>query len=95
LSGDVDLCSQGIEPQSHAGGFQVGVGAVREALPGGDLAGDVVRDAADGEVRVGVGDNDGHIDSGVEFAGAQCGGDAGVASADGNNVHGRWSLSLG
>ena len=47
-----------------------------------DLAGDVVGDAADREVRVGVGDDDGDLAAGVELAGAQRGADAGVAAAD-------------
>jgi hypothetical protein len=51
-----------------------------------DLAGDVVRDGAGGEVRVGVGVHQGHFRAGVQFAGAQRGGDAGVAAADGNQM---------
>ena len=62
--------------------------AVGEGLPGLHFAGEVVGDAADGEVRVGVRDHDGDVDGGVEFAGAQGGGDAGVASADRYEVHG-------
>ena len=53
----------------------------------GHFAGDVVGDAADGEVRVGVGDHHGHLRAGVEFTGSQRGGDAGVAAADGYQVH--------
>ena len=64
------------------------MGAVGEVAPVGDFAGDVVRDAADGEVRVGVGDHHGDLGSRVEFAGSQRGGDAGVAAADGYQVHG-------
>ena len=59
--GDVDAGGGGVQPQLHAGGFQVGGGAVGEVAPVGDLAGDVVGDAADGEVRVGVGDDDGDV----------------------------------
>ena len=77
---------EGVQAELHAGGFEVGVGAVGEVAPVGDLAGDVVGDAADGEVRVGVGDDDGDVGRGVEFAGAQGGADAGVAAADGDEV---------
>ena len=87
LSGDVDGGGEGVETQLHAGGFKVGVGAVGEVAPVGDFAGHVVGDAADGEVRVGVGDHHGHLGSRVEFTGSQRGGDSGVATADGYQVH--------
>jgi len=61
LSGDVDRECPGVQAQLHAGGFEVGVGAVGEVAPVGDLAGDVVGDPADGEVRVGVGHDDGVV----------------------------------
>jgi hypothetical protein len=99
---DVDAGGGGVQPQLHAGRFQVGVGAVGEVAPVGDLAGDVVRDAANAEVGVGVGDDDGDVAAGVEFARAQRGGDAGVAAADGDQVHQReastvrrWALLCG
>jgi hypothetical protein len=53
-SGYVDPPGGGVGPQPHPGGFEVGEGAVGQVAPVGDLAGDVVGDAADGEVRVGV-----------------------------------------
>ena len=56
---------------SQAGRLEVGAGAVGQVAPVGDLAGDVVGDAADGEVGVGVGDHQGDLDGRVEFAGAQ------------------------
>ena len=59
VRGRVDAAGDGVEAQRHAGRFEVGEGAVGEVAPVGDLAGDVVGDAADGEVRVGVGDHDG------------------------------------
>lgn len=34
---DVDAGGEGVQPQPHSGGFQVGVGAVRERLPRRDL----------------------------------------------------------
>ena len=69
------------------GGFQVGDGAVGEVAPARDLTGDVVGDAADGEVRVGVRYHDGHLRAGIYFAGAQRCADPGVAAADRNDVH--------
>ncbi|MEU0170242.1 hypothetical protein ABZ214_33140 [Streptomyces iakyrus] len=51
-----------------------------------DLAGDVVRDAADGKVGIGVRDDDGDLAVGVEFAGPKSGADAGVAAADGDDA---------
>ena len=56
----------GVQPQLHPGRFEVGVGAVGEVAPVGDLAGHVVGDAADGEVRVGVGDHHGHLGGRVD-----------------------------
>ena len=87
LACDVDARGEGVQPQAHPGGLQVGGGAVGEGLPGLHFAGEVVGDAADGEVRVGVGHDDGDVDRGVEFAGAQGCGDAGVTSADRYEVH--------
>ena len=85
----VDSAGDGVEPQRHAGRFEVGDGAVGEVAPVGDLAGDVVGDAADREVRVGVGDDDGDLGGRVELPGAQRGADAGVAAADRNQSHQR------
>lgn len=53
--GDVDTCGAGVGEHAHAGGGQVVGGAAGQVGPVGDLPGDVVRDTADGEVRVGVG----------------------------------------
>ena len=85
---DVDPAGGGVQPQPHPGGFQVGGGAVGEVTPVGDLPGDVVGDAADREVRVGVRDDDADLGAGVELAGAQRGADPGVAAADHDQVHG-------
>jgi hypothetical protein len=52
----------------------------------GDFSGDVVGDAADGEVRVGVGDDHGDLGGGVELAGPQRRADAGIAAADGDDM---------
>src|SRR2546422_516631 len=51
--GRVDPLGVGVQPQAQSGLFQVGAGAVGQVAPVGYLAGDVVRDAADGEVGVG------------------------------------------
>ena len=83
----VDPAGGGVQPQPHPGGLQVGGGAVGEVAPVGDLAGDVVRDAADGEVRVGVRGHHGDLRARVDLAGTQRGADPGVAAADGDDVH--------
>ncbi len=87
LSGDVDPRCEGVQAQGHAGGFEVGVGPVGEGLPRLDLAGEVVGDAADGEVRVGVRDDHRHVHRGVEFPRAESGGDTGVTAADDCEMH--------
>ena len=86
--GDLDAAGRGVQAQLHAGCLEVGDRAVGEVAPVGDLAGDVVRDPADGEVGVGVGDDHRHLGCAVELAGPQRGADARVAAADGNQVHG-------
>ena len=53
-AGHVDAAGGGVQPQPHPGSFQVGQGAVGQVAPVGDLTGQVVGDAADGEVRVSV-----------------------------------------
>ena len=72
---------------ASAGRLEVGDGAVGQVAPVRDLPGDVAGDPADGEVRVGVGDNDRHLSLAVEFTGAQRSADPRVAAADGNQVH--------
>ena len=52
LVSDIDSGCEGIQSQSHPGRLQVRVGAVGERLPGLDISGEVVRDAADGVVRI-------------------------------------------
>ena len=87
VAGGVDAAGGGVQPQPHPGRLQVGDGAVGEVAPVGDLAGDVVGDAADGEVRVGVGHHHGDLRARVDLACAERGADAGVAPADGDHVH--------
>jgi len=84
----IDPAGGGVQPQVHPGGFQVGGGAVGQVAPVRHLAGDVVGDAADGEVRVGVRDDDADLGAGVELAGPQGGADPGVAAAGHDQVHG-------
>ena len=88
-AGHVDATGGSVQPQPHPGGFQVGQLAVGQVAPVGDLAGDVVGDAADGEVRVGVGQDHGDLRGRVDLAGPQGGTDPGVAAADRDQVHGR------
>ena len=72
---------------------RLGDAAVGQVAPVGDLAGQVVGDAADGEVRVGVFEDYGDIGGRVELAGAQGGADR-VAAADHDQVHGRLPVGL-
>ncbi len=65
LPRDVDGRDQRVEAKVHAGRLEVGVGAVRKVSPVRDLAGDVVRDAANREVRIRIGNHDGDGDAGV------------------------------
>ena len=88
-AGHVDAPGGGVQPQPHPGGLQVGDGAVGQVAPVSDLAGDVVGDAADGEVRVGVLQDHRDLGGRVQFAGPQGGADPGVAAADHDQVHGR------
>ena len=88
-AGHVDAPGGGAGPQPHPGGFQVGEGAVGQVAPVGDLTGEVVGDAADGEVRVGVRQDHGDVGGRVQLAGPQGGADPGVAAADHDQVHGR------
>ena len=83
---DIDAGGAGVGEHPHAGGGQVGGGAMGQIGPVGDFAGDVVRDAADGEVGIGVGDNHGDFGGGVEFAGAQRRADASVTAADSDDM---------
>ena len=85
---DVDLGCPCVQSDLHPGCLEVVERAVGQAAPMGHLARDVVRDAADGEVRVGVGHDDGDLGRRIEFAGPQGGADTGVTSTDGDEVHG-------
>jgi hypothetical protein len=60
---------------------------VGELVAVGDVPGQQVGDPADRLVGVGVGDKHGDLATGVELAGAQCGGDARVAAADDDQMH--------
>ena len=84
---DVDPAGGGVQPQAHPGGLQVGGGAVGQVAPVRHLAGDVVGDAADREVREGVRDDHADLGAGVELAGPQRGAYPGVAAADHDQVH--------
>lgn len=83
---DVDRRRAGIGEYAHAGGGQIGRGAMGEVAPMGDLPGDVIGDAANGEVRIGVSDNDGDLRARVEFADTQRSADSGVTTADRDDV---------
>ena len=85
--GGVDPACGGVQPQAHPGSFQVGDGAVGQVAPVGHLPGDVVGDAADREVRVGIRDHHADLGGGIQLAGPQRGADPGVTAADHDQVH--------
>ena len=87
--GDVDMGGQGIQAQGHAGGFQVGGGAVGEVLPVPDLPGQVVRDPADREVGERVGDDHGHVPTRVQRSSAQGCRYTRVTASDGDQMPAR------
>ena len=60
--------------------------AMRQVLPMGHLARDVVRNPADREVGVGISHHHGDIDVGVDLSGPECRTDPRVASTDGDQV---------
>ena len=78
----VNPLSDRVEAQPHTGRFKIAERAVRELPPVGHLAREVVGDAADREVRVGVVENDVNLARRIEFSHAQCGADPRIAPAD-------------
>ncbi len=93
-AGDRDLAAVGvnaagdrIEAQYQAGRFKVSGRPVGQVPPVGDVTGHVVRDAADGEVRVRVRGDNGHLGAWAQFPGAQRRADPSVAAAHGDQVH--------
>ena len=88
-AGHVDAPGSGIQPQPHSRCFQVGEAAVGQVAPVSDLTGEVVGDAADGEIGVGVLQDHRDISDRVQLAGPQRGADPRVAAADHDQVHGR------
>ena len=95
LPGNVDRCRGGVQPQPHPGGFQVRVRSVGQVSPVLDFTGDVVGNAADGEVRIGVCDNNGDVAGVVELASAQRGRDTRIAATDGNQTHQDVAFTIG
>ncbi len=83
----IDPAGGGVKPEGHAGVSEVVESAVGEVVPVADFAGDVVRDAADREVRVGVGQHDRDLGGRVEFPGPEGGADARVAAPDGHESY--------
>jgi hypothetical protein len=66
----VDAGGKGAQSQGESGCFEVGLGAVGEVVPVGHVAGEVVGDAADGVVRVVIGDDNRDVSVRVELSGA-------------------------
>ena len=71
VGGHVDAGGHRVQAQLHPRRLEVGVATVGQVVPIGHLPRHVIRDAADGEVGVGVGDDDGHFGAGVKLAGAE------------------------
>ena len=78
---DVDAARGRVQAQSHAGRLERRDVAVSEVAPVRHVAGDVVGDPADREVRIGVSEHDLDVAFAVELANAEGGADAGVASS--------------
>jgi hypothetical protein len=87
LGGGVDRASGVVKEQLEVGLLQVGGGAVGQIPPVGHVAGQVVGQPADGEVREGVSDEHGGLDRWVQLAGSQGGRDAGVAAPNHHQPH--------
>ena len=78
-----------VKQQLHTGRLQVIDAAMGELAPVRHLAGDVVRDAANAEVGIAVGDQDRHVSARVELAGTASRFDACVAAPDDDQPHDR------
>ena len=89
MGAGIDSVRHRVEPQADAGGLEVGDGAVCEVVPVADIARDVVRDAADREVRIGVGEHHCDVCARVKLAGAKRCHDARVATPDRDQSHRR------
>ena len=79
---DVEPLRDRVEQQVEPGVFEIIACAVREAAPLADLAAEPVRNSADREVRICVGEHERRPDGRIELASAQAGGDPGIASAN-------------
>ena len=78
----VDRPGRVLQEQLDSGALELFGRSVRERAPVGNVAGEEVRQAADGEVRIAVCEEHGDVDAGIELACPKGGGDAGVAAAD-------------
>ena len=87
VPGHVDVGHQGVQEEPHPCRFEVGAAAVGEVAPVAHLTGDVVRDAADREVRIGVGHDHGDLDQRIQLPHPQRGGDTRVTTADHHHMH--------
>ena len=76
-----------IEPKFHSGRLEVSDGSVGEVLPPRDFSRDVVRNAANREIRICIGDCDGDIARLIEFPGTQRGTDSRITPTDDDEVH--------
>jgi hypothetical protein len=88
-AGRVDRGHRGVGDQADPCRGQLGGAAVGQAAPVGHFAGDVVRDAADGEVRISVGEHHAHLRVPGKLARPQRRADPGVAAAHNHQPHAR------
>ena len=85
--GGVDLGGQRVQSNVHAGRVKIVERPMSEIPPVLYVTGDVVRNPADGKVRVRVGHDDRDLGRRVEFASPQGRADARVTAANGYQVH--------
>ena len=87
VAGDVDPVGNGVETERDTRRLELADRPVCKRSPVGHLAGDVVGDAADGEVGVAVGDDHRHLGGPVELQRTKRRADPRVAAADRYEVH--------
>lgn len=84
----IDPLRDGVQPETQTRCLEIGAGPMGQVVPLGDLSRDVVRDSADGEVRVRVGNHHGDLASGCHLASAQRGAESRHTASDHDEVHG-------
>ena len=83
------------EEQANALGFYFRYSPVGKRMPVVNLAAQIEWKAADTEIRIPIGDRDGHFACRIEFSGSKGGADPGIASSDDYNVGHKILLPFG